>query len=434
MPTPSPTAPVSTTPAPTSYPIVPTALPTNAPSPVMWEVSGSVGTQDTVNVEVRRATLDEHSVQLAVTSAIALNPYAPDSLAQLRGNVTVRVTPSALAACTLIQGMEWVNVAFDFRFNSSEGQLPFPVAMLFSNGAGFAYTYYRKKRALYLCLDGSWQRTTDATFCSRTALANWGLDVLLNDRVPDPSTFLLSYTCHNTDFSVLQSQATSGCSAFVRECNDCIDQYYGCQCTKIGVVNGFSKDTAPLVLAFCAGAAGCVALVFLMLLRLRGKDGALFQYDETDAGAARLKQTLYGVLYVFFEVVGALLWVLALQFSPGDPFTPSASHAVFTGLAVIPVVVTALGAIMVATSGTRAWQALPMLARVAHAIMWLLPSAHAGLVVTPVIGALYAVAVAVTYAQLLPASRPLWGACGMIPSVLFCLVLGVLLLARVPCE
>lgn len=281
-PTGTPTAAPSSAPtgAPTGAPsaapttAVPTAAPTAAPTlPTDWEVLESGGT-DSLAVELRRAPNDHRDVQLVVNSAltqvVGVPEGAPPSLVGVEMAVRVAATGQSPTGCTVLPTLEGTTLTFDFTARNHTGApLRFPVYTRFAWTRGDSDTFVRKGRALHLCTDG---RFTDAGNLDCEALftthRNFYLEMkrqLLN-RVHEPGEFFSTFTCHNSEFMVVQQAESSRCSVFKRACNDCVEGHYGCRCEAVspGPAGGFVQD--PLSLALATSSA--VAFLLLHLLRV----------------------------------------------------------------------------------------------------------------------------------------------------------------------
>lgn len=365
-------------------------------------------------------TVGDAALEVAAVSQgvqLALRGLAVEVAAAARANVSLAPQAALTRECGAVpEGLEWAAVAFDFTLlDSATGRLPFPVALdLRYNTPGFVSYTYRRRRALYLCAAGRWERA--ATF----GCANFSWALTDADRVLEPTQFLLAVACHNSPFGVLQ-QANSTCAAaFVRGCDDCVPGYGGCACTAHQLTaTGFT--TAPLEWVLAAVTAAAAFFVPLCRRRRPSSKG------DDDSGRPLLRRFRVRVAHTceprsaLSPVVAFLAWAALAIRSQGEAALPGVPHRTWLGVA--------LGA------AAGAWLFAPCLGRrgeVAAALLdaftvlwWALPAAFSSV-------PWFSVALGATFAAL----RLL---VFFLPQAPWLLVLVVELvrfftLARVPCE
>jgi len=465
-----PSTPPSSAPssAPTSVPSEqPTALPSAAPTasgtleatsaPTALESTGAptsaslvvgiVSYTASIDTQVRAPTATQTAVQLDVSSGLRANPFADSALRALESTVTL-APPRPIPACTTPLGLESSHVEFGLRAAGANGTLPFPLMLNFSHAPGFTYLYARRARALYLCNEttGTWKLATSDEYCGRSLLANWGLSVLLKDRVPDPHTFLLSYTCHNTEFALLQALCSDVLSDdFVRTCNDCIEGHWGCSCEATSVSgDGYADDTvSKIFLGFLCAAAGLTGAA-LQFIHLGAPPGSRLLHGEEDSAAGAgdadpLKcecQLTPAELLIGCVSVWAVCAVLLSWLSPGAPHTSLLAPGAFLGLSAAVAVSQWVLGILIYTQRERWAVAVFGMLDVTQLIVWAVPSllvsqfgTTAQLLMT-LLPLLF-----VQYAQQMPHMRPICGSSAIyLLNVALTTAFRVLLWLRVPCE
>lgn len=349
-------------------------------------------------------------------------------------NVTVVPTAAPSVRCAPGTAMVASDVAFDLTAAGSSGFLSFPFVFNFSNARGAESLFYPRGRALYLCLNGEFVRSTDASLCRSSFLALWGIDVAFRDTVPDAYTFLSSYTCHNTEFSVLEAKCTgTSADTFVRACHDCISQHFGCKCHATEVDGaGHARDPASLALAVFGSAFSLAAVwLFPYLGRAPSTD-----QQPLLGGEERAWRDVRRVLFVFFSVVSAALLSVLVYLSPGDAYTPQLDHAAFTGLAAALAIGTAASAVCVALLPGVRYVLLCVAFEWAQLMQWSAPTFFSAPSTGWLTYLLLALLLSVALAQHAVGIKGA-PACGAQPYVILGTIACVFrgwLLARVPCE
>lgn len=320
-----------------------------------------IGSADTqvLDLSLVRPTAAEPELRLRIQSSLNKYPelglVRPDLL-QMTANVSF--TPlGAPPVCLVPAGLVHADLQFDFSL-ADPGALPFPTLLQLDRLSPLPY--FRKQRALYLCVAGRWVRAANHSctpFASLTRL-------LPTDSVPDPLAFLHSFACHNTEFSVLQQPADAGCSAFVRACNDCVPRRAGCDCEATGACSGFA----------CAwgGAAGGVAALLSALVWLERWWGRQAYEELTDGCSyATLGAVAGGSAAAALAVLGGLY----AHLGPGDAHLPnlSAGGLAWTLTALLAARAAAHGAFL--ASKARALLALGTALEVAAHLLRAAPSA-----------------------------------------------------------
>lgn len=394
-------------------------------------------------------TLPSADLHLSVVSAITLNRFADSSLRALSDTVTLSAPPPSGVACAVPPGLEPANVSFGLvADNTLNGTLRFPLVLNFSHTPGTTLLYRRSDRALYLCDNGVWTSATAERFCQSSPVQNWDLVETLRDQVPDRYTFLVSYTCHNTEFSLLHRKCDSPVDeSFVRTCYECIPRHYGCDCEATEAHSGFAADPLSALLAVLIGGFGL--LLAWALSRLRPPDtshqplsgsaavggGSSKLGSDEGEGAARCQ---IDPAYVAVVAAAALVTAQVVQIyrSPGDPHTPHFTAATFLGLSVVLAFALFVLTLLAAAVRSIGFFIAVACADILLSVYWSLPFFFVK-PVSPLSLTLFAVAVVATVVQFvgitpyeLRRSSDAW----LVFAVVTCAVLRGLLWGRIPCE
>jgi hypothetical protein len=177
----------------------------------------------------------------------------------------------------------------------------------------------------------------------------------------DTLTFLSSYVCHNTDFSVLQQPESAGCSSFVRACNDCIAGHGGCGCGATSFSGGFATDRNSValgVLVALAASLAAVAVTYAGESVAGGEEEGrqlLGRRGNTRAGLVATSTLWRVALWLSLAARAALVVALALV-SPGEPHTQEiASSTDYAWWTLVPGASAVLVALALACYREGAW-------------------------------------------------------------------------------
>lgn len=379
-------------------------------------------------------------MRLRVRSSLTANQFADEALRSLASTVRVTEMESAGAACVSPTALESANVQFGLTVNNAvNGTLPFPLLLNFSHPPGQSFLYQRRERALYLCFNGQWVNAASEQFCSSDFVTNWGLSAAFRDRVPNAYTFLFSYTCHNTDFSLLQAKCEgASTNKFVRKCNDCIPDHFGCQCTATDAANGYARDSVSMALAFAIGIAGAVMAVSINHLRpLHGQHRALVNRSEgdSDTDLACSYQTLWAIALVLSAFAMAVAAVAQIGRSPGEPYIENLDASAYWGVSFFPAALLVGTAFVAAVLRGQWWMAPVLLADLFLTVWWVLPSLMAwpARVTAAYFGSAVGLSIA-QYAVVAPDEQRNTKSVWAVLVVVALMTVRILLWMRLPCE
>lgn len=327
LPTAVPTAGPTETPTPLpSY--TPTSTPTSGedatPSPTpaptaatVWSVIGANATQVLEVALDRGYAAVEPVVTVQIESCVTARPdLAPywTHVYNVTANVSFTPRSSTPPSCMIPYELEELGVSFGFTYGN-DGRMPYPTMMRFRRPPDNPVFFYRKQRGLYLCIDNQWVSSSNY---SCETWADW-IGVLPHDSVPDAFTILDTYTCHNTEFTVLQAKTSATCASFMRDCEVCLDDVYGCKCATRDVCHGFA----------CTWQTGLTEGVRALGLTLSAWSmavlgGVKLGYDLVDTDSRGLR-TIQSVLLLSAMAVFATAFVMPT----GDPHLPNVGVTVY---------------------------------------------------------------------------------------------------------